>query len=557
MPFSSAPNEASDLVAVFRHKFESVFDMHGVKTGSPEDLAEFIEKLRNDRYFAMDFWDIAQSADRLGKVSRAEVRDMVVECVAGPGVDTGPEAQQVKELQSEFDEKLVEKIPAVEHLQNNETVQGPVQNQESKIDEDTGISSGAPSPERAFGLDRPAYTVGSDEELQERPGAFPYSRSRQMDDALARLEINSNALKLQLEDIDSRMSRIEPHLEDLSSRVAIPPSRDSTDDGVREPEIEVPHVELPQATVAAAEEERVPRERRGTPPPVIRPDGSGRILVVAPVLLLLLLAALMGWMWRLEYQSRHRAQNAGNSVGPIAGNAVPNMAAESRATASPSEIAPVKVDTTLSNVNLPTSAGSRSTKADAAVPEGRSRKSVSSFDGKSIENDTGVRERPRQLNSPKSSATGEVVVDDADSKIVVTNAPDARSERSAEEDAGNGAPRLERRSERTATGSEEMSRGISVSFGVMATHLIESKPPRYPRLAKLTHVQGAVVLQVFISKEGTVDHVDAVKGNRLLRGAAKNAVKEWRYRPYLLNGVPVEVATIVTVNFRLGKDDES
>ncbi|WP_433963971.1 energy transducer TonB [Tunturiibacter gelidiferens] len=56
-------------------------------------------------------------------------------------------------------------------------------------------------------------------------------------------------------------------------------------------------------------------------------------------------------------------------------------------------------------------------------------------------------------------------------------------------------------------------------------------------------------MQAIISKKGTVENLRVIKGHHLLRGAATSAVRTWRFRPYLINGVPVEVATIVSVDF--------
>jgi len=64
-------------------------------------------------------------------------------------------------------------------------------------------------------------------------------------------------------------------------------------------------------------------------------------------------------------------------------------------------------------------------------------------------------------------------------------------------------------------------------------------------------VQGNVVLQASISKEGAIEHLQVVSGPPLLIQAAVDAVKQWRYRPYILNGEPVEVETTVTVQFTL------
>jgi TonB family protein len=92
---------------------------------------------------------------------------------------------------------------------------------------------------------------------------------------------------------------------------------------------------------------------------------------------------------------------------------------------------------------------------------------------------------------------------------------------------------------------------VNVSSGVMAANLLSGPKPSYPTLASLTRTQGNVVMQAVISKSGTVEHLHVIKGHRLLRSAAKNAVRTWRYRPYKIGGVPVEVATIVSVDFSL------
>jgi TonB family protein len=95
------------------------------------------------------------------------------------------------------------------------------------------------------------------------------------------------------------------------------------------------------------------------------------------------------------------------------------------------------------------------------------------------------------------------------------------------------------------------NRPVDVSSGVMAANLVSAPKLSYPALASLTRTQGNVVMEAVISKDGTVEQLHVIKGHRLLRGAAKNAVRNWRYRPYTVDGVPVEVATTVSVDFSL------
>ncbi|MDP9052656.1 MAG: TonB family protein [Acidobacteriota bacterium] len=93
------------------------------------------------------------------------------------------------------------------------------------------------------------------------------------------------------------------------------------------------------------------------------------------------------------------------------------------------------------------------------------------------------------------------------------------------------------------------SRYFTVSSGVMASYLISSPDPEYPTLARLAHIQGQVIMQAVVAKDGSVSAVRVLRGNRLLRGAAQEAVRRWRYRPYRFGGRAIDVATIVTVDF--------
>ncbi|MBZ5537787.1 MAG: energy transducer TonB [Acidobacteriia bacterium] len=93
---------------------------------------------------------------------------------------------------------------------------------------------------------------------------------------------------------------------------------------------------------------------------------------------------------------------------------------------------------------------------------------------------------------------------------------------------------------------------MPVSIGVQQAKLIYAPTPVYPPLARSNHIQGAVVLEAIISRDGMVQDLKVESGHPLLVPAAVDAVSQWRYRPTLLNGQPVEVITTITVNFKLG-----
>src|ERR1700756_2286248 len=92
---------------------------------------------------------------------------------------------------------------------------------------------------------------------------------------------------------------------------------------------------------------------------------------------------------------------------------------------------------------------------------------------------------------------------------------------------------------------------VRVSQGVTQGLLIKKIQPAYPPLARQARIQGSVLLQAQISKEGTIEHLTLISGHPMLAPAAIEAVKQWRYKPYILNGEPVEVDTQITVNFTL------
>ena len=92
---------------------------------------------------------------------------------------------------------------------------------------------------------------------------------------------------------------------------------------------------------------------------------------------------------------------------------------------------------------------------------------------------------------------------------------------------------------------------LNVSQGVSQGLLIKKPQPIYPPNALRMHIEGSVQLLATISKEGDISAVKVLSGDTNLAKAAAEAVKQWKYKPYLLNGEPVEIQTQVTVNFKL------
>jgi protein TonB len=92
---------------------------------------------------------------------------------------------------------------------------------------------------------------------------------------------------------------------------------------------------------------------------------------------------------------------------------------------------------------------------------------------------------------------------------------------------------------------------VHLAQGVTAGLLIKRVNPKYPNKARENRIQGTVVLRALISKDGDITDLSVVSGDPLLAKSATKAVKQWKYRPYLLAGKPVAVNTEIIVNFAL------
>jgi protein TonB len=118
---------------------------------------------------------------------------------------------------------------------------------------------------------------------------------------------------------------------------------------------------------------------------------------------------------------------------------------------------------------------------------------------------------------------------------------------------GSGSPNYD-----LPIGTNSVVRGPSAPLRL--SHLDEGRiirrvQPAYPPLAKTARIEGAVLLEAIISRSGRIENLRVISGHPMLATAAKEAVAQWQFRPYVLNGSPVEVLTQITVNFKLARGD--
>jgi TonB family protein len=111
--------------------------------------------------------------------------------------------------------------------------------------------------------------------------------------------------------------------------------------------------------------------------------------------------------------------------------------------------------------------------------------------------------------------------------------------------------RVELQGDNTASKAPQREHPTRVSKDVMSGLISKKVDPEYPEKARKQHIQGTVVLQATIGKEGDVENLQVISGDSMLAAASIEAVKQWKYKPYLVNGEPVEVETQVDVIFTL------
>jgi protein TonB len=99
-----------------------------------------------------------------------------------------------------------------------------------------------------------------------------------------------------------------------------------------------------------------------------------------------------------------------------------------------------------------------------------------------------------------------------------------------------------------AAGDATLSGPIRVSSGTIASLAISQPQPIYPPITKDDHVAGTIILHALISKQGDIEDLSVISGSPKIVPATLDAVRMWKYKPYLLHGLPVEVETTITLN---------
>jgi TonB family protein len=506
-------------------KFRSICVMHGFQIGSDSELESFLRKLLDDRHLAMDFWAF------IGKVSNREGGDLSDDHLLSVIVEgiTNTDISVVDVGQQRTIDDLRAMLAGVD-------IQGPEQ---SPV-EMAPFPRKEPTSDRAENHQWPKSAESPIMPLDSKPrfsfhaadshprnakdvahAVAPPSDPRPVDETLLRLEL-TRLLQQYFEHIDKRIGSPTRDPDASTGNIAPAITRRSLQEPATEAEEEeVRFKRLGRSRLVLEPSPLLPAEN---PIQVTDDDLPIRIPLAhyspparfgrAPIMLLLVLIGATIEIYRDPSLVRHgfdivaRQFKAENALVRV------NTPKESPANTDPS-----RSSTTQSEVP----ANSEQSQPVALLP---------SFRGSS---------------TPSSVETTNRTAPSADLQTIRDRLDSSNSHASDRAQAQNEPAPEDPKS------SIESAGAINVSPSVMDRNLIVSRVPAYPEFARTSRVEGDVVMRALISKGGTVERVHVMQGDSRLRSAAEDAVYKWRYRPYVLNGQPVEVATTVTVNFNLNR----
>jgi TonB family protein len=549
-----------DQFDLYVKKFRSLFTMHNVGFGSPEDFPHFMVKLAQDRHFAMDFWALTGTLSKRegGELGVDETLAVIADAVIGGPIPAGDDGVRVliDELAAllagvdlyspsrlndeDGEEEDVETVfpPLASPPQSSSPplsppppVSSPVHagshtrfaDMADRAASEVPLASSAPAPVVV------SSAVASEQGRSFTATAAPTATaSHQFDETLMRLELNSIELKEHLEDLDKKMSMIVPHLEALTSEVkpiqrrrsvAEEPLDNVFQKSVRKPE------EMPRLVLEPREEPLVDKHE-GPPIPTpfagyASPKSHGRNGALAAAVILFALIVGGGLVLQQRYGSSIW-QRAGVTLRERYDALLEKMDGE---------------DTGQTATNPASDNATAST-----VPESSPAAAASDGD-RSVTPQTASAPIPSISTPVPERAPEQTMAEPA-------GAPQAVDTRSTQRISQKKTHPASAEAVRTASTNDEAG-AVNVAPAVMEANLLASRVPAYPETAKENRIEGPVVMQAIISKDGFVDRVHVLEGNPRLRSAAAEAVQKWRFKPYLINGKPVEVATTITVNFEL------
>lgn len=543
-------------------RLRSLFDMHRVSFGAPENLNGLLTSLHDDRHFAMDFWSVigALSEDEEAPLNDEEMLDTVIESATGVESTSLPQEMQPQ-------------VTELRQLLSGVDIERPAELPEAIAKPDDDLLSHVTTL-----LENTLEPVHNDAEVREA--------RKSLGEILARLEQTSRELRERLALIDARNKEAA-----ALSAVAGSPAAETA-----EPE----PAQMPQRFAAETKASMTPSSAESMPKqqaPTVQIGGEQQSLPMTPQVApasdreRVVHSAVPAMPPAAASQAEvfaprpaHTLSQRGLSIpDPEDDPSIPTPLAnysdlEKQSSGARYGIAALviaflgiasffgarteKGHALLSNATASLSSWTEGTKQRVGVlkQEATPQTPPPSSENNSTVTPASAQNPPTQEQAPRPDQAGTPPVASSNGPTqprqpapVASHAnvtPPAKAPLSPKKQENHAEPLVVAKAHVTEP-LLPSGNAVHVPAAAMARHLIASRVPVYPPSAKAQDIEGPVVMDVLISESGFVKSVRAVDGDKHLRAAAEEAVSKWRYIPYLQNGRPVEVVTTVRLDFRL------
>lgn len=518
-------------------RFQSLCDMNRIAFGEAKDLSGLVKNLKENRHFAMDFWAMVGdlSARERGTLDDREMLSSIVEGTTGTSMDGVPESE-AKALH-----ELKQMLAGVD-------VEAPI------------LPDSIAEPEDALLNER-----GKEERRQAVQAVSTPPRTDPHEIDHARLKIAEALLRLEQ---TSRELREHLHaIEEMKSQAGAQPRKIEADQ-----EIPFFREEDKEAESSAAEEERIHPMASAD----AKDTGSTRAAAVSqagpeePILARRILSPRPS-----DEEQIFELRSEPRSAEPLRHRGfVPSDADDDPTIAVPLATYEESQRRGLAGViAMVLGVALLAWAAWFAVSRGYTRQWVSDFVPATKEKLALFREELHDLThqeptkpamatggSPQTTPPARTMPPPARAEANTANATASRPDRMQQE-ATPAPPQDQKKASLPVAPPADSApleqpsaaeiHAVHVPAGAMEANLMVSRVPVYPEDAKSRGIEGTVVMEAVISRSGAVQHVRVLSGDPALRAAAVEAVLRRRYKPYLLNGRPMDVATQVSVVFRL------
>jgi TonB family protein len=513
-------------------KLRSLCDMHGIGTGSSDNLPIFLQKLEEDRRFSMEFWGLV---GKLSSREGGELSDEQMLTVVVAGV-TGDESLNLA------DTRLRHSLDELRAL-----LSGVDLHMEQPLTPTRAIAA---MQQGNFRTPRSSLSPSFlPQEPASQAATQPAALQTQLEQTIQRLEQVNQQLVQSLSYLDERFRRLESHFE-LSSAPPIATAKEAlpTPESSPEPLLEkveplqpsnpeassipspaeppIDMIEEEPVLHAAPIDPPVPQPRTETPEWVHQVESAKPRLVLEPV--------------PPPASAPLSPQTSKPHDGPLFEYASPST--ESTGSGK-------KVAAGLAIVLLLAGSGFAWARYGTQIRQ----KATDLIHG-SQPVETPPAPTPQQSDEAPPADSGNQPAQPAApaEQTAAPPAADASTPQPAPEQPHAAPPSAPQHATPTVppdTSNFWPASAVKVPSAVMEQNLLVSRVPAYPEAAKASRVQGSVIVQALITKTGAVSRVRVMQGDTRLRTAALDAIYRQRYRPYAVNGVPVDVVTTITMSF--------